>query len=500
MLENIIIGLHLVGQPSTLIAIVLGSLFGFVVGALPGLTATMAVALLVPVTFSLSPVAAIATIVSAAAMAIAAGDVPNTLLRMPGTPASAAYVEDSFAFTKQGRAAYVLAHSAIFSTIGGIVGTLVFTLASPVLAEFALQFSTFEFFWLGMLGLSCAVFAGDSDTLKSLISTFLGLFIAVVGMDISTGYPRFTFGSTYLLSGIPFIPILIGMFALPEIFRSMVAVSHGFQVESRSPLGAFKDTLKNVVKYKGLCARSVSLGTVIGALPGAGADIAAWISVAVARKTTKKPETWGRGNIESIIAGASSNNAALGGAWIPALVFGIPGDTITAIAIGILYLKGMNPGPDIFLHHAGEVYAVFIIFALANLLLLPFGLMAISMSKFLLAMNRRYLMPLLLVIATVGAYAMDNTVSGIVVMLIFGVIAYFMEAAKLPLAPLILGLVIGPIVEQNLIRSLISANGNVISLVDRPITMVLAFLTILMWLYPVFRKLLVKVSGMRSSA
>ena len=485
----------LVSDPATLISLVLACLFGFILGALPGLTATMAVALLVPITFFLSPVAAIASIVAAAATAIFAGDIPGALLRMPGTPASAAYVDDAFALTRQGKVGLVLGLNALCSAIGGIIGTIVLVLFAPVLANFALKFSTFEFFWLACLGLTCSVFVSTEDSLKGAISLLLGVLIATVGMDYTTGFPRFTFGNANLYDGISFIPALIGMFALGEIIRTVLGSNtQGVDQATRKRIGflavlrACRDQWRHVF-------RGSTLGTAIGILPGAGADIASWISFGVARRFSREPKTWGKGNLEGIVAGSSANNAALSGAFVPALVFAIPGDTITAIAIGVLYLKGMNPGPTIFIQNADLLYAVFICFFLANLMLLPISLIAIRFSGLILSIRREFLMPPLLVLAVVGSFAIDNTVFGILVMLVLGVLAYILEENKFPLAPMVLGIVLGKLVEQHLMQSLISTQGSVIGLFERPMAGVLGAITLSVWLFPLARWIWRKVSA-----
>lgn len=486
-MDTFLSAISLVSDPGTLIAIVVACIFGFILGALPGLTATMAVALLVPITFFLSPVAAIASIVAAAATAIFAGDIPGALLRMPGTPASAAYTEDAHNLTRQGKVGLVLGLNATCSAFGGIVGTIVLLLFAPVLANFALQFSTFEFFWLACLGLSCSVFVSGDDPLKGTISLLVGLLIATVGMDYTTGHARFTFGNPNLYEGISFIPALIGMFALAEIIRTLLSLNEGTSSVQSQQRGVAAAVLQACRLNWRHMARGSTLGTAVGALPGAGADIASWISTALARRFSRQPEMWGKGNVEGIIAGSSANNAALSSAWIPALVFAIPGDTITAIAIGVLYLKGMNPGPTVFINNADLVYAVFICFFLANLLLIPIGIIAMRFSGLILSIRRHYLMPPLLILAIIGSFAIDNSLFGIAVMLVLGILAYIMEECRFPIAPMVLGIVLGRLVEQHMMQSLISTQGSIVGLFERPIAGVLGAITVLLWLTPLLR-------------
>ena len=262
----------------------------------------------------------------------------------------------------------------------------------------------------------------------------------------------------------------------------------------------WKAVWRSIFRYRGVTLRSTSLGTAIGVLPGAGADIAAWISVAVAKRFSKTPRKWGTGHIEGVIAGSSANNAALGSAWIPALVFAIPGDTITAIAIGVLYLKGMNPGPAVFINNGDLVYAVFLVFLLANLLLIPFGWLAVRLAKVVLGIPRDLLMPALLILAIIGAFAIDNDFSGVWIMLGLGVLAYVLEEAGFPIAPIVLGIVLGKIVEQNLVQAMISTQGNLLGFFERPISAVLGTITLLLWLYTIGRLVFGRLRKTRTGA
>ena len=368
----------LVFQPYVLAVIFASACFGMFVGAIPGLSATMATALLVPVTFFMDPVPAIAAIVTATAMAIFAGDIPGALLRMPGTPASAAYVEDAYRMTRSGRSEEALGASLVFSSIGGIFGTIVLVTASPVLADIALRFSSFEYFWLVILGLSCAIFVSPGSVPRGMISLVIGLFAALVGIDNPAGQPRYTFGNVELLAGVQFIPAMIGLFAVSEVFRSVVTRKETPRVKRAGGRGIFASQWQNLKRYPVQAARGSIVGTAIGALPGAGADIAAWISYAISKRFSKQKEKFGTGHVEGLVEAGASNNGAVSGAWIPALVFGIPGDSITAIVIGVLYIKGINPGPTVFINQPQLIYAVFMVFFLANIVMLPLGWLAIK--------------------------------------------------------------------------------------------------------------------------
>jgi TctA family transporter len=474
----------------TVTAMLGASLFGLFVGAVPGLTATMATALLVPVTFFMPPIPAIAAIVTATAMAIFSGDIPGCLLRMPGTPASAAYTDEAYAMTRKGQAELALGAGLVFSAIGGLFGTAVLIVSAPALAEFALKFSSFEYFWLVLLGLSCAIVVTAERPLKGIVSLLLGLLVASVGLGNPAGFPRFTFGNAELTGGIGFIPMMIGMFAVSEIIRYAVDLAPPLKIVDQPIHRVFRGMWGLLKRYPLQLLRGSALGTLVGALPGAGADIAAWMSYAISKKTSKEPEKFGTGHVEGIVESGAANNSALAGAWIPALVFGIPGDSITAIVIGVLYMKNMNPGPVLFTQNPQNVYAVYLLFIAANLLLIPLGFLCIRAAKQILKVPRNVLMPVILLFCVVGAFAINNTPFDVGVMVVAGVVAYLLEENGFPVAPAILGVVLGTMFEENFVTSMIKADGNLLGFFARPVAATLGVLTLAAWfLPPLVRKL-----------
>jgi TctA family transporter len=470
--------LALVLDPYVLWVILASAAFGLFVGAVPGLTATMATALLVPVTFFMEPVPAIAALVTATAMAIFAGDIPSCLLRMPGTPASAAYTDEAYAMTRKGQGELALGAGLVFSVIGGLVGTAVLIVAAPALAEVALRFSSFEYFWLVALGLLCAVFIAFANPLKGFVSLLLGLLVASVGLDNPAGFPRFTFGNAELAGGLTLIPIMIGMFAVSEIVRNVARIDRPWEMAQAKIGNVFRGMWTLTRRYRAPLARGSLLGTAVGVLPGAGADIAAWMSYAVSKKFSREREKFGTGHVEGIVEAGAANNSALAGAWVPALVFGIPGDSITAIVIGVLYIKGLNPGPSIFMNNPQAIYAIFLVFILANLLMLPLGVAAIKGAKQLLRVPREVLMPVILLFCIVGSFAINNSVFGVVLMLVFGVAAYLMEENGFPVAPAILGMVLGSMLEEHFIRAMIRSDGQFLAFFERPIAGTLGVIVI----------------------
>ncbi|CAM3655256.1 tripartite tricarboxylate transporter permease [Halomonas sp. AOP12-C2-37] len=487
-MDALINGFALVLTLDTMLVIIAASLFGIFVGAVPGLTATMAVALLVPVTFYMDTTPAIAAIVSTSAMAIFAGDIPGTYLNIPGTPASAAYVTESYSLAKKGRAREVLGINLVCSVFGGIFGTVILIVVAQSLAEVALKFSAFEYFWLAVLGLSCSIFISIGSKTKAFLSLLFGILLSTVGLDMMSGAPRFTFGVPDLMAGVNFIPVMIGMFALNELMNYYSSKSEKKTINIVATDSVFHNVPRHTKRYWRNMLRGSSIGTLIGALPGAGADIAAWIAYAVGKSRSKDKAKYGTGHIEGIVDASSANNSGLSGAWVPALVFGIPGDSITAIVIGVLYMKGMNPGPTIFMDGSGLIYALFIVFIIANLMMLPIGYMAIRLSKFFILTPSRVLMPIILCFCIVGAFAINNSIVDVWIMLVIGLVAYVLAVNGFPMAPAILGLVLGSTVENNFMSAMLRTGGDLTSFFARPISAGLGIAVIVLWCSPLLVK------------
>src|SRR6187200_2448443 len=483
MLNTLIEEFALISTWEVIIALLAASVYGLVIGSLPGLSATMATALLVPVTFYLSPIAAIATIVAASTMAIFSGDIPGALLRIPGTPASAAYADEAYAMTRKGEAELALGAGVWFSAVGGIAGTLSLMILAPPLAEIALSFSTFEYFWLAFLGLMCATMVARSSPVKAIASMLLGLLVSCVGIENPAGTPRFTFGSTDLLGGIEVIPALVGVFAVSEVMRAMLTAE-----PPKLPYRRFGSILKGQWKltkeYVAPQVRGNIVGIIIGVLPGAGADMAAWVSYSMSKRFSKEPKKFGTGHPEGLIEAGASNNASLASGWVPSLLFGIPGDTITAIAIGVLYMKGLNPGPTLFTERASSMYALYIIFIIANIIMIPLGIIMIRVASTVLRAPRSAVMPIIVLLCAVGPFATGNNLFAVITVAAFGVIGYVMERNGYPVAAMVLGIVMGTMVEQSFVTSLIKSDGSILPFFSRPVAAVLASMTIAALLWP----------------
>lgn len=509
MPEVLQIAIEQVLAADTLVIILVSAIYGIFVGSIPGLTATMAVALMVPLTFFLSDVQAVSAIVTTVTCSIFAGDIPSTLVRIPGTPASAAYASDAYALTLRGLHAKALNVSLLFSVLGGMFGTITLAVAAPQLASFATQFTSYEYFWLYVLGLTCAAIVSDDSRLKGALALFIGLLLSTVGLGTDYSVPRLTFGFDQLITGINFIPAMIGLFGMSEVLRNALVIPQANALEvstsasdsEPAPAKEIVDdtpgTFRFAFQRKFSLLRSSVIGSIVGMLPGAGADIAAWIAYAVSKRFSKTPEEYGKGSLEGIGDATGANNAALGSAWIPALVFGIPGDSVTAIAIGVLLMKNITPGPNIFdasedPAQAALVFGVYVTFVIANLMLLPLGMLAIRVGGVLVRIPRRILLPLIVLFCVIGSYALNGSYFDVTVMMAMGVFGFVLERFGVPLAPIVLGLILGGEVEHKFLQC-ITKDASLGAFLNGPITICLALICVGLWAGPII------ISALRSS-
>lgn len=449
---------------SVLIPWLLGMVFGIFVGSTPGLTATMAVALLVPLSYQFSnPTAGLAMIIGVSFTAIFAGDIPATFLRIPGTPASTAATLDAHQLARQGRPFEALKTNLVCSSLGGLVGVLALMMLGPLLAKLALRFDDYEYFWLMILGLCLCVFVSGRFWFRGLLSATLGVLIAMIGLDSVGNTPRFTFPEIRILGdlvgGIGFIPAMIGLFGLAEALRWSSTTSSRLEVVGKPEPNSSAKAMINLFRNKGTFAISAVLGTIVGALPGAGADIAAWASYGVAQRIHRGRIKFGEGAVAGVVAPTSANNAAVAGAWIPALVFGLPGDTVTAIVIGAFSVYNIQPGPESFAAEGSEVQRLLWIALLTQFLLIPAGWLGIRAFGFAMRLPRPLIQCAVIVFSFVGAYAVSNSMFDVWVMVGFAFLGLFLESRKIPLTPLILGMILGGKIESHWRKGMISSQG-----------------------------------------
>jgi len=473
--------------------VIASAIYGVAIGSMPGLTATMGVALFVPVTFWLPPVPALAGIATMVACAIFAGDIPTTLLRIPGTPASAAYAAEAHELARRGQAGTALGTALVASITGGLFGAVVLMLLGSRLAGIAAWFSVAEYFWLYTLGLSCAVLVAPGRMSLGLVSLALGLLLSTVGLSAVHAEPRFTFGVPELLGGVGFIPAMVGLFGMSEVLRNALAMptegghaaADGGQssVPQRETAEAgvprIAASLGQLIMRPFAWLRSAVIGVFVGGLPGAGADIASW--VASAASSTRQEEKNDQSKLNRIADACTANSSSLAAAWIPALVFGIPGDSVTAMVIGVLAMKNLDPGPDVFEKQAALVYGLYFAFMLANLVLLPVGLVAIRAAGMVMQTPQRILLPLIVLMCVVGSFAINGSLFDVGMMLVFGIVGLVCDRLSIPVGPMVLGIILGGPLEERFVQTLTGGRGSLLAFVERPVAAVLAGIVAVAW-------------------
>jgi len=479
ILEGLI---NLYTNPLTLLFMVIGVSFGIFLGAVPGFGATLGIAILIPFTFGMDPGIALPMLAGVYSGAIYGGGITAIMVGIPGTSAAAATVMDGFAMTKKGQSNKALTASVFSSSFGGVVGGFCLLLFAPVLARFTLCFGPAEYFMLSVFGLTIiATVAGESMP-KALIAGLLGLLLAVVGIDPITGEDRFTFGQMYLLDGLPLIPAILGLFAFP---RCLEMIHHVFK-QKEDTLGGRKDfgagppiKLREMAGMWRTLIRSSILGTLIGIIPGAGANIACWVGVSEAKRKSKHPEKFGTGVVEGVVAAEAANNATEGGSLIPMLTLSIPGSSASAVMLGALMIHGMVPGPALFTRYAPVTYTFIWAIILNNILMLIIGYNGSKLFARIANVPLIMLAPVMMLVTLLGSFATRQLGFDVGVTVFLGSICYLLTLARYPMAPILLGLILGPIAEKGLRRALLISHGNWTVFFTRPICIVLIVLIIL---------------------
>lgn len=445
----------------TMIALVaLGTLVGIIFGAIPGLTAAMGVILFLPFTYKMGSVDSFALLLGIYCGGTYGGSISAILLKTPGTASAAATVLDGHVMAQKGQGKKALSAAVVGSFFGGIFSCVILILLSKRLAMVALKFGPAEYFALGIFGMSIVASLSANNLAKGLFSALLGLLISTVGMDPIGGTMRFTFRQTTLYGGISSIPALIGIFAIGEMFIKCEKASRAVEEDPMKLTGGEGVTLKDVKNNIFNIIRSAALGTIVGIIPATGSAIAAWLGYNTAKSSSKHPERYGSGSVEGVFAPETANNAVTGGALIPLLTLGIPGDMVTAIMMGALTIQGLTPGVLLFQQHYDVVVGIYIIMILANIFMLIFGLFGSRLFVKVLRVPMRILMPVVMVLCFVGAFALNNRIFDIWVALVMGVVGWLFSKADIPVPPLLLGLLLGPTVESNFIRAMtITKNG-----------------------------------------
>ncbi|MDW7669253.1 MAG: tripartite tricarboxylate transporter permease [Bacillota bacterium] len=489
-LSLLIDGFQEVLIPINILIVFGGTLMGMLFGAMPGINASMGVALLLPLTYGMPPITALTMLLGIYCGAIYGGSITAILINTPGTTAAACTTLDGHPLAAQGKAGKAIGMATISSFVGGIISIIILIMLAPFLAKVALKFGPPEYFALAVFGLSIITSLSSGTLVKGLIAGFFGLMLGTVGMDMMNGTPRFTFGQVSLLDGFSFIPVLIGLFAVSQILLNVEKLE-SLNMKDSKILGLLP-TIKELKSVTPTILRSSLLGSFIGILPGAGATISSFICYNEAKRWSKHPEMFGKGSLEGVAAPEAGNNAATGGAMVPLLSLGIPGSETTAVLLGAFMIQGISPGPLLFRDNIGVAYGIFAGLILANIAFLIIGLFGVKGFVKVLQIPTRILMPLILTLAFVGSYSVKNNLINVAIMLGFGLVGYFMKKLKFPITPVVLALILGPMAEANLRRALIMSEGQWSIFVQRPISLVLLIITVLSLLYPIIRDMIKK--------
>lgn len=469
-------------QPILLFFLAIGTFAGIYIGAIPGLSVTMAVSLLISFTFSWDMLPAIAVMIGINVGGVYGGSRSAILLNIPGAPAAVATTFDGYPLAQKGEAGKAIGTTVVQSFLGGIIGTLFLGFGAPAVASFALAFAPRDYFLLAIMGLMLVGSLGCESAARGIFAAAIGVFVGTIGIDMVTGQPRFTFGNVYLMNGVSYIVAMIGLFGMSEALYQLRDLSV-YPVKQK--VDKIIPEWKNVLKYLPLSIRTSLMGVLVGALPGTGGDLAALLAYDHAKRTVKNPEVpFGQGAIEGLVAPESANNAAIGGAYIPMLTLGIPGDAVTAIIIGALYIHGLKPGP-MFMKERPDIFWLMVGgMVIANIFLLIFGFMGIKLFAKIVEVPKQILMPAIIILSVVGAYSINNNIMDVYWMLGFGLVGYLFKIYNMPLGPVVLGVILSSLLEQNYRRA-VSMVGNsipgfLIDIVTHPISLVLLLAIVVM--------------------
>lgn len=474
----------------TMLFTVFGTFAGIIVGAIPGLTATMAVAVLTSLTFGMNDIDAIAMMLGVFVGGVYGGSISAILMKVPGTSSAVMTSLDGYPMGQRGEAGKAIGISTVSSFIGGMFSCIVLVLGCSLIATVAAQFGYPEYFVLSIFGLIVIADASSDSLLKGLLSTIIGVLITTIGMDSLTCLNRFTFGSRELMAGIDQVPVLIGLFGVSEIIKQLFTLDKG--KKDYQKIGKIFPGWKLIWKLKGTLFRSAVIGTGVGIMPGAGGPIAAFVAYNSEKTNSDHPEKFGTGIPEGIAAPECANNATVGGALIPMLSLGVPGDGVTAIMMSTFAIHGLRLGPMIFVEQGPIVTGVYIYSIIANICMLFMGLFLARFFARLLKLDKSMLLPLILITCVVGSYASSNKTFFILVMVVFGVLGFLLESVGVSSSPLILGMVLGDLLETNLRQSLILSQGSYEIFFNRPICIFFWVLTVFMVAYPKVKRLIQK--------
>lgn len=462
--------------PESVFFALASSLVGVIIGALPGLTATMGVALMTTLTIKLPSSQALLILICTYVGAIYGGSRSAILLNIPGTPASAASCLDGYALARQGHAGRAMGIATSGSVLGTLIGMFFLALFTPMLGDVALKFGAYEFFWLAIFGVIISATLTGGDALKGWITGIAGLFIATIGQDGIHAHERFAFGNRDLAGGFSLVPALVGAFGFAEI---LVAMKERRPVPRVNPFDTVIPKIRDVLQYWRTIIRSGVIGTFVGIVPGVGEDVAAWSSYAAAKRASKEKAKFGKGSVEGLMAAETGDNACVPGAMIPVLTLQIPGSAPAAVLLAAMLIHGVKPGPMIMVESPQFVYDVVAMMLIATLGILIYGLTLTKLLVQVLKVPTTLIVPMIFVLCVVGTYALAQRLFDVWTMLLFGVIGFVLRQYRFPVAPLVLGIVLGDLMEKNLRRGLVLSDGDLTPFFTRPISAVLCGIIVL---------------------
>lgn len=466
-MEDLALALSMLIQPMTLLALVAGALIGIVIGVIPGLGPAIAIALALPLTINMELAPSIALLLSLYCTAIYGGCIPSILLNVPGTPASAATALDGYQMARGGKAGLAVTMATIGSASGGMISVMILMAAAPLLAQLALRFGPLELFLVGIFALTCIVLLERRYWVRAVLAALIGIIIASVGQDPVSGGMRLTFGYFPLAGGIGLVPLLIGLFAISEVIvRACRPAETAGPAEER--LGIEFPPLSYWRRGTALLVKSSLIGTIMGILPGAGPTAGSFVSYAEAKRSSKNPESFGRGNPDGVVASEAANNAVTGGALVPALSLGIPGDAISALILAGLVLQGVVPGPRLYMDNYNIVLLILLSLLVANIAIIVFGFLGLRLWTMVLKIPERVLLGGVIVMASIGTYSANNSTLDLTIMALAGVLGVLLQMARMPLTPLIIGFVLAPMLEVNLRQALVVYAGDPGVFIERP--------------------------------
>ena len=468
MIDNILLGFSAIWSVPAIFAIIMGALVGILCGVLPGLSASTAVALMVPFTFGMDPLVAILLLVSVYLAGEYGGSITAIAIGTPGTPAAAATILDGYELTKQGKPGLALTTSVVASSIGGVIGALVLFAFSEPLAKVALSFGAPEYFGLAVFGLAIIASLASENLMKGFLVLFIGLALKTIGLDTYTGEERFTFGIAKLMDGLGFIPALIGLFAMASVFTGLEKEMGNVK---KIVLSYAMPSVRKLASMWKVYLHSSLLGAVIGVLPGAGATVASFICYNEVKRFAKNKDEFGKGALEGVAAPEAGNNAVVGGSLVPLLTLGIPGSATAAVLVGALMLHNIQPGPLLFQTNGDIVYGIFAGLIVACVAQLVFGLIGVPLWVKVISAPKPLLLSVIATISVIGSYGYNNNIIDVWVMFGFGIFAYILKKFDYPITPLVLALVLGGLLEENFRRALIISRGDYWIFLNHPISL-----------------------------